>query len=77
MLHKCKWKWLIHDNCNQVIEWVYNKDKNEGYYENSKYPQPWPRLKSKLDQSLNFIYERISPWTIQVKCQVWNQWFMG
>lgn len=19
MLHKCKWKWLIHDNCNQVI----------------------------------------------------------
>jgi hypothetical protein len=24
----------------KLFEWVYNKEKNEGYYENSKYPQP-------------------------------------
>jgi hypothetical protein len=24
----------------KLFEWVYNKKKNEGYYENSKYPQP-------------------------------------
>jgi hypothetical protein len=31
----------------KILEWVYNKEENEAYYENSKYPQPGPRLKSK------------------------------